>query len=35
VSEVAAMKANIDELQDEVAALKETVARLCKQLGVE
>lgn len=35
VSEIAAMKANIDELQDEVAALKETVARLCKQLGVE
>jgi uncharacterized protein YceH (UPF0502 family) len=35
VSEVAAMKATIDELQSEVAALKETVARLCKQLGVD
>ena len=34
-SEVAAMRATIDELQGEVAALKETVARLCKQLGVE
>ncbi len=33
VSELAAMKATIDELQVEVAALKETVARLCKQLG--
>ena len=35
VSEVAAMKATIDELQAEVAALKETVARLCRQLGIE
>jgi len=35
VSEVAAMKATIDELQSEVAALKETVARLCTQLGIE
>jgi uncharacterized protein YceH (UPF0502 family) len=35
VSEIAAMKATIDELQSEVAALKETVARLCKQLGVD
>ena len=35
VSEVAAMKATIDDLQAEVAALKETVARLCRQLGIE
>src|SRR5438445_8683920 len=35
VSEVAAMKATLDELQAEVAALKETVARLCRQLGIE
>ena len=34
-SEVAAMRATIDELRGEVAALKDTVARLCKQLGVE
>jgi len=35
VSEIAAMKATIDELQAEMAALKETVAALCRQLGVE
>jgi uncharacterized protein YceH (UPF0502 family) len=35
VSEVAAMRVTIDELQSEVTALKETVARLCKQLGIE
>ncbi len=33
MSELAAMKANIDSLQSEVAALKETVARLCRELG--
>jgi uncharacterized protein YceH (UPF0502 family) len=33
VSELAAMKANIDHLQAEVAELKETVARLCSELG--
>lgn len=33
VSELAAMKANIDQLQADVASLKETVARLCKELG--
>jgi uncharacterized protein YceH (UPF0502 family) len=33
MSELAAMKANIDSLQGEVAALRETVARLCKELG--
>ncbi len=33
VSELAAMKANIDHLQAEVAELKETVARLCRELG--
>lgn len=32
--ELAAMKANLDHLQAEVAALKETVARLCKELGI-
>jgi uncharacterized protein len=35
VSELAAMKANIDQLQSEVAALKGTLARVCKELGVE
>jgi uncharacterized protein YceH (UPF0502 family) len=34
VSELAAMKANIDQLQDEIATLKDTVARLCKELGI-
>jgi uncharacterized protein YceH (UPF0502 family) len=33
VSELASMKADIDQLNAEVAALKETVARLCKELG--
>lgn len=33
VSELAAMKAQIDHLQSEIAALKETLARLCKELG--
>ena len=33
VSEIAAIKANVDQLQGEVAALKETVARLCRELG--
>src|ERR1700694_5562264 len=33
VSEIAAIKANVDQLQGEVAALKETVERLCKELG--
>jgi uncharacterized protein len=33
-SEMAAMRANIDELQREIAALKDTVARLCKELGI-
>jgi uncharacterized protein YceH (UPF0502 family) len=32
-SELATMKANIDHLQAEVAELKETVARLCSELG--
>ena len=35
MSELAMMRATIDNLRGEVAALKETVARLCKQLGVE
>jgi uncharacterized protein YceH (UPF0502 family) len=33
-SELAAIKSNIDRLQREVAELKETVARLCRELGV-
>ena len=35
VSELAAMKANIDQLQSEVAVLRQTLARVCKELGVE
>ncbi len=35
VGEVAAMKANIDQLQSDVAELKETVARLRAELGLE
>ena len=34
VSEIAALKSNVDQLQGDVAALQETVARLCKELGV-
>ena len=34
VSELAAMKANIDQLQSEIATLRQTVARLCKELGI-
>ena len=34
VSEIAALKANLDQLQSEVATLKETVAKICKELGV-
>jgi uncharacterized protein len=34
VSELAAMKANIDQLQSEVSALKETVARISRELGI-
>ncbi len=33
MSELAAMKANIDQLQHEVAELKETVAKLTRELG--
>lgn len=33
VSEIAALKANVDHLQAEVASLRETVAKLCKELG--
>lgn len=35
VGELAAMKASIDQLQGEVAALRETVARLCREFGFE
>ncbi|HSJ98175.1 MAG TPA: YceH family protein [Myxococcota bacterium] len=34
VSELAAIKANVDHLQGEVAALRDTVARLCRELGI-
>jgi uncharacterized protein len=34
VSEIAALKANIAHVQDELAALKATVTRLCAELGV-
>ena len=34
VSEISALKANVDHLQGEVAALKETVARIAKELGL-
>ena len=34
VGEVAAMKANIDQLQAEVAELRETVSKLCAELGL-
>ena len=33
-SELAAIKSNVDQLQGEVAALKDTVARLCRELGI-
>jgi uncharacterized protein YceH (UPF0502 family) len=34
-SEMAAMKANIDALQRELAALRETLGRVCRELGIE
>lgn len=34
VSEIAALKANLDALQGEVESLRETVAKLCTELGV-
>ena len=34
VSELAAIKANVDALQSEVSQLRETVARLCREIGV-
>jgi uncharacterized protein len=34
VSEIAAMRAQIDELQSQLATLRETVARLCRELGI-
>jgi uncharacterized protein YceH (UPF0502 family) len=33
-SEIAALKANVDRLQSEVETLKETLARVCKELGI-
>jgi uncharacterized protein YceH (UPF0502 family) len=35
VSEIAVLKANVDQLQADVDTLKATVARLCKELGSE
>jgi len=35
VGEIAALRANVSQLQDELAAVKATVARLCKELGIE
>lgn len=35
VGELAAMRAHIDNLQGEVAALRETLARLCRELGIK
>ncbi len=35
VSEIAALKANVDQLQGDMTALQETVARLCRELGVK
>ena len=34
VSEIATLRANVDRLEGEVASLRETVARLCKELGI-
>ncbi len=34
VSEIAALKANVDHLQGEVAALRETVTRIARELGI-
>jgi hypothetical protein len=34
ISEIAALKANLDELQGEVESLRETVTKLCAELGV-
>ncbi len=34
VSEIAALKANVDRLEGEVAALRETLARVCRELGL-
>ena len=34
VSEMATLRANMDELQREVATLRETLARVCKELGI-
>jgi uncharacterized protein len=35
VGELSAIKANIDRLQSEVSRLRETVARLCRELGLK
>ena len=34
VGEIAALKANVAQLQDELAAVRATVARLCTELGI-
>ena len=33
-SEIAALKANVDRLQGEVAGLRQTLARVCRELGI-
>jgi uncharacterized protein YceH (UPF0502 family) len=35
MGEISALKANFDHLQSEVDSLKETVAKLCKELGIK
>ncbi len=35
LAEIAALKANVTQMQDELARLKSTVARLCAELGVK
>ena len=34
VSEIASLKANVDRLETEVAGLRETLARVCRELGL-
>lgn len=34
VSEIAALKANVDRLESQVAELRETLARVCRELGL-
>ena len=34
VSEIAALRANVAELQSELATIRATVAKLCNELGI-